>query len=239
MNAHPRYGQPPLDCGVFELDFTEYMHWMYLPIMIDEVGSDPYSEPLDVRLPPSLEFTTPLVEAAFSHELELGNRWRYAYLTARRGWATPGNPLNRPGFHADGHGTPDVNYVWTDRWPTDYVVGDVEAVTGTITSDHIASLDQFEHAARAARFGSGGLEIVHYPDSALLRLDAGVIHAAPEIPAPGGERSFLKVSFSNDRYDLLGNSHNHLFDYAWPMHSRQAVRNDPATAAGDSSHRKA
>ena len=72
-----------------------------------------------------------------------------------------------------------------------------------------------------------------YPDKTLMRLDPSVIHAAPEIPAPGGERSFFKVSFSNSRYNLRGNSRNYLLDYDWPMYDRAAVRNDPAHAGQD------
>jgi hypothetical protein len=51
------------------------------------------------------------------------------------------------------------------------------------------------------------------------------VHCAPVIPAPGGERRFLKVSFSTDRYNLRGNAHNHSIPYDWPMHNRQAARN--------------
>ena len=236
----PAVGVAPWSMGVHELDFTEYMHWMYLPVFIDESPAelDPFTEPFDLRIPPNLAFATDLVNMAYGHELVLGNRWRYVYLTARRGFATPGNPLNRPGWHLDGFGTPDVNYVWTDRFPTDFVVGDVSRVQDPITDDHELSMLQFEAIARVAarNLSTPGLpRIVHYDDGELLRLDSTVLHAAPEIPAPGGERSFLKISFSDDRYDLVGNAHNHLFDYDWPMHPRAAVRNDPASAGKDSS----
>lgn len=69
--------------------------------------------------------------------------------------------------------------------------------------------------------------IITYPDSTVLRLDPYVIHDTPLIPAPGGMRSFFKISVSTNRYDLVGNSHNYLFDYAWPMTDRAALRNQP------------
>ena len=207
------FGNPPESIGVFDLDFTEYMHYMYLPVQFAEFG-------WALRMPSNLAFAQDFVEDVISDEFARNGRnaWRYTYVTARRGFATPGNPLNRPGWHSDGFGTPDINYVWTDRYPTLFA----EQKFFDISDDHTESARQFEQQIAAG--------FVHtYPDKTLQRLDSSVIHAAPEIPAPGGERSFFKVSFSNDRYDLLGNSHNHLFEYDWPMHSRAQQRNDPAT----------
>jgi hypothetical protein len=209
------YGHAPETIGTYDLDFTEYMHFMYLPIVIP--GTDA------LRLPDRLAFATELIADAIMHEVQVHhNSWDYVYVTSRRGYATPGNPLNRPGWHADGFGTPDVNYVWTDRFPTLFAVQDF----GGISPDHVDSIAQFEAQIDPAKIRT-------YGDKELHRLDPFVIHAAPEIPAPGGERSFFKVSFSNDRYNLLGNSHNYLLDYDWPMFDRSAVRNDPAHASSD------
>lgn len=70
--------------------------------------------------------------------------------------------------------------------------------------------------------------LVTYGDRVLMRLDSSVIHKASEIPAPGGNRSSIKVSFSNERWNLSGNSHTYLFDYKWQMFGRAPIRNDPA-----------
>ena len=207
------YGIAPEQMGVYDLNFTEYMHYMYLPVWILGEG---------FQLPKRLAFAHDLIMDAWDSELARGNRWDYIYVTARRGFATPGNPLNRPGWHADGFGTPDVNYVWTDRFPTLFAEQEFEG----ITEDHVHSIAQFEYQIDPANIRT-------YPDKTLLRLDRRVIHTAPPIPEPGGERSFFKVSFSNDRYNLIGNSHNHLLDYDWPMVARGQVRNDPAGAGKD------
>jgi hypothetical protein len=74
---------------------------------------------------------------------------------------------------------------------------------------------------------------VTYGDRVLMRLDSSVIHTAPEIPAPGDNRSFIKVSFSNERWNLSGNSHNYLFEYEWQLFDRAPIRNDPARANAD------
>ena len=40
-------------------------------------------------------------------------------------------------------------------------------------------------------------------------------------------RTFIKVSFSDQKYNLKGNTHNYLFDYEWDMIDRSVSRNDP------------
>lgn len=206
------YGKPPEVIGHYALEsWREYMHYMYLPVVMPERPG--------LRVPERLGFAADMIQDVIDME---SGRFTYAYVTARRGYATPGNPLNRPGWHSDGFGTDDINYVWTDRYPTDFAVQPFS----DIGADHEESIRQFE------------LQIIphlirHYPDRELLRLDASVIHAAPDIPAPGGERSFFKVSLSDSRYNLAGNSHNYLFDYDWHMFDRTEIRNDPARKGRD------
>ncbi|AXC36304.1 hypothetical protein SEA_FORK_78 [Microbacterium phage Fork] len=212
-----KYGNAPELHGIWDLEFEQYMHYMYLPIAIPD---DPQ---FDFTLPPELEFARELIEHAWNTEInEHDNLWTHVYVTARRGFATPGNPLNRPGWHSDGFGTPDINYVWTDRYPTLFAIGDF----GEISDDHLESTRQFEERA-------AGLYQSTHADKTLMRLDPSVIHTAPPIPAPGGERSFFKVSFSNTRYNLKGNAHNYMLNYDWPMYDRATVRNDPSRAQDD------
>lgn len=215
-----KYGNAPELHGIWDLEFEQYMHYMYLPIAVPE---DPR---FDFAIPPELEFARELIDCAhYTEVVDHKNVWQYVYVTARRGFATPGNPLNRPGWHSDGFGTPDINYVWTDRYPTEFAIGDF----GTISEDHIKSTEQFTH--RATWWPT--VRIRTYEDKTLMRLDPSVIHTAPPIPAPGGERSFFKVSFSNTRYNLKGNAHNYMLNYDWPMYDRAAVRNDPSRAQDD------
>lgn len=216
-----QYGLPPEEIGVFHLDWHEYMHYMYLPVRM--ATGDP------IRLPQRLEFLREMIDAAIDRELDIFRKGgpmprRYVYVTARRGYATPGNPLNRPGWHSDGFGTTDVNYVWTDAFPTVFAVGDFHG----ISTDHVKSIAQFEDQVHDPL-----IKWETAPLNTLLRLTPAMIHCAPQIPSPGGERGFVKISFSDDRYNLLGNSHNHLFDYEWEMHDRAELRNDPNYAGGD------
>lgn len=221
------YGEAPIDLGDFQPlpEWHEFMHYLYLPVRLpaDEGGGVP-----DVVLPPRLEFLREAVEVALYDARTTTEHLDdpYIYVTARRGFATPGNPLNRPGWHCDDFGGTDLNYIWTDRWPTRFLT----APDGlTIPEDDAASMETFEALAWQA-------ENTHAPSlwfednwatGRLLRLSPYVIHDTPIIPEPGGMRSFFKVSVSTHRYNLLGNSHNHLLAYDWPLYDRAVVRNQP------------
>lgn len=215
------YGQAPKDMGIVEIyNWEEYMHYMYLPVAMPICY-------YDVRIPRNLSFARSIVYRCmedYSNNIDTLSD-KYVYLTTRRGWASPGNPLNRPGWHADGFGGNDVNYVWTDNFPTLFALQSFEG----IDPDHTKSIDQFTEQIAFDK-------VVTYPDKTLLRIDPYVVHHVPmDIPAPGGNRSFLKVSISKDRYDLKGNAHNWEFAYDWVMYDRTVVRNDPARHHSDSS----
>lgn len=223
-----RYGAAPEMWSVFEPDWDEYMHYMYLPVVLGAGG---------IKLPPALKFLEPLIIEVMNREgmnevirgydpEYVGAPYKYVYVSARRGFATPGNPLNRPGWHSDGFGTDDVNYIWTDRYPTVFAIQEFT----DISDDHVESVKQFEAQIWANRRND---TTITYPDKMVLRLTPAVVHAAPEIPEPGGERGFFKISFSNSQFNLKGNSHNYLIDYNWEMWDRSEVRNHPSYAGGD------
>lgn len=67
---------------------------------------------------------------------------------------------------------------------------------------------------------------ITYPSKSLLRLSQTVIHKVAENQA-SGMRTFVKVSISKDKYDLVGNSKNYLLDYNWEMRERKEKRNIP------------
>lgn len=224
------YGEPPEEIVSLDLDWHEYMHYLYLPVVMPGTPG--------VRLPDRLRFLREIVYEALRRENHVGafTEDRYVYVTARHGYASPGNPLNRPGWHCDGFGTEDVNYIWTDRFPTRFATGDF----GVVSEDHVLSAKHFDALCGAAigyggvfAYHAGTIEINEAEPNTLYRLDPFVVHSTPIIPAPGGERSFLKISFSRDKYNLRGNSHNHLFGYEWHMWDRAEIRNDPAYAGGD------
>lgn len=238
--ASENYGDAPVDLGEIRFPaFQELMHYLYLPVRLPahELGLDAPDGSLQwPRIPDRLKFLEPAVWKAFENAYH--TTWGehrlndpYIYLSARRGFASPGNPLNRPGWHTDDFGGHDLNYVWSDAYPTRFLLSDDPL---EISTDDHESMHQMEtHAKYACHhphrhvWEDCSLRIEDGKPNHMYRIDPLVIHDTPLIPAPGGMRSFFKISVSAHRYNLVGNSHNHLFDYDWPMVEREVLRNQP------------
>lgn len=197
--------------GEFDIELPEMMYYLYLPVQMAHFGA--------IKMPSNLGRCLGMVQAA-RHQTP--KEFEFIYISARKGWASPDNPLNRPGWHADGFGTDDLNYVWWSGPGTRFAI---QRFTD-ISDDHVVSLRQFEQQAQP-------LHVVTLKERNLYRLDASIVHATPLIAAPGCMRQFVKISLSNHRYNLKDNSHNYLFDYDWTMIDRETIRNDPAGAGKD------
>jgi hypothetical protein len=206
------YGKPPKALGRFDFDLPEVMYYLYLPVRMAGRMSA-------LRLPPNLERVRQLIH----HAQNFADRdYKYVYISARKGWATPDNPLNRPGWHCDGFGTDDLNFVWWVGASTRFAIQHFD----NISDDHVESLRQFEEQVDERSVFSGMVQT-------LYKLDPAVVHATPIILPPGGMRQYVKISFSDHRYNLADNSHNYLFDYEWSLSPREIVRNDTHTAQKD------
>lgn len=216
------YGKTPTIVDSFaDVEFTEFMHYQYLPVYIPGAMNHVESR---FAIPKRLKFLDSLLYEATSHWVETyyTDTDPHVYLTARHGFATPGNPLNRPGWHCDGFGTDDINYIWWDGPGTHFAIQGFDE----ISDDHFVSLDQFDEQVNPD-------SITEFPGRQLLCLDPYVVHSTPKIEPPGCMRSFVKVSISKYKYNLLGNSHNYMLDYNWEMYPRDILRNDPTKAGRD------
>lgn len=209
-----KYGNLPADLGPLRVVLPEVMYYLYLPVKL--VGAE------DVTIPRQLFPIIGLLDRIrddLGHEMWISNN---IYVTAKKMFVSPTVTANRPGWHADGFGTNDLNYVWYDCLPTLF-----NNSTFTITEgDHVKSLREFEDQALPKNN-------VVYPSGHLLRLDSSVVHAV----APAEEqmmRTFIKVSVSPDPYNLKDNSINHQLEYNWQQYDRAVVRNDPNHAQRDS-----
>lgn len=197
------YGRAPIFAGKCDIHLSEQMHYLYLPIVMGGNHGD-------ARVPRNLMSVGPMIQQAQSL---VGCAHEFIYLSAVRGIASPGNSLNRPGWHCDGFGTNDINAVWWRGQGTRFAIQEFE----NISDDDQASLTQFDSQV-VDRF------VTTYGEGHVYILDPYVVHAVPLIEAVC-ERQFVKLSFSNERYNLDGNSHNYLFNYTWPMVMRHASRN--------------
>jgi len=200
------YGAAPDIVGEVCIPDCDLTYVLYMPVRLADY------EP--VVIPRHLEGYRVLVEDALDYEGEAADG-KFVYLTVKRLWVEPGCVGGRPGWHTDGFGTADVNFIWTDADPTEFCVQPFD-----LSDDHEISMRQMEEQARAENFRT-------YGEINLLRLDARHVHRCPVNPKPG-YRTFARVSISADRYDMIGNAHNYDLDYNWIMHPRGSVRNDVA-----------
>ena len=205
-----KYGQLPKALGLFEVECKEMMFYQYLPIKMPNETQPIYE--------PRLNCFDKLIGAIccdFIGEFSL-NKYvdSYVYLTAKFLYQLPNCSFNRTGYHSDGFLTDDINYVWCDKNPTVF-----NNSAFCLTLDDILSIPQMEQQSQKDKE-------VTYPENSLLRLDQFNIHKVADIQEPG-MRTFLKVSFSRDKYDLIGNSHNYLLSYEWEMKERKVERNMP------------
>jgi len=198
------YGIAPEVVGEFVTPDCDLMFVLYMPVRL--AGQS------DITIPRHVEGYRDLVEAALAHEGAAADG-RFVYLTVKRLWVEPGCVGGRPGWHTDGFGTTDVNYIWADCDPTEFCIQPF-----TLSDDHEISMRQMEEQALPENIRT-------YQPCDILRLDARHVHRCPVNPKPG-YRTFARVSISDDRYDLIGNAHNYDLDYNWIMHPRGSVRND-------------
>jgi hypothetical protein len=200
-------GGLPRDMGIIECDEAEMMFVQYLPIQIPGKG---------IRIPDNLLCFKPLINRAMCDAAETRFIFDpYIYITAKHLYVTPENLGNRPGWHIDGFGTDDLNYIWYDGAPENST--EFCNQTFDISEDeHQSMLDMSAQADEG--------NVVTYSPKSLLRLDNQIVHRT-STRAVAGYRTFVKISVSDQIYNLKGNAHNYLFDYKWDMVARDEERN--------------
>jgi hypothetical protein len=202
--THLYGGSPDVICSL-ELQPSEFCYVQYLPIkMVEHPGS--------IRIPQGLHWVAELLLKV--HNIESFYN-RYVYLTVKHFYVETASAANREGWHSDGFMSNDVNYIWYSDMPTQFCNQEFK-----LTHDHSLSIIEMNDQADPAN-------IVTYPNNTLLRMDERVIHRVNHDCTFKGVRTFIKVSFSDQKYNLKGNTHNYLFDYEWDMIDRSVNRNDP------------
>jgi hypothetical protein len=205
-----KHGDPPISLGVISLDVQEMMFYQYLPIKLNSGIEIKREERLGV-----FDQLIGKVCCDFIAEFGLDQFVKsYVYITAKNMFQSGDNSYNRLGFHTDGFMSADINYIWSNASPT------IFSGTGFKLTQHdeLSLLEMQEQEKESDRYS--------FDNCAVLRLDEYVVHAVQPIIDPG-YRCFVKISFSPDRYNLIGNSKNYLLDYDWEMYSRQKNRNIP------------
>lgn len=208
-----KYGKLPVVIAtVPTVDCTEFMFYQYLPVKLAGVPG------IQTGMEPRLKCFEDLVGTACCDYVALMGLDAFVashvYITAKHGYESPTALQNRPGWHADGFLSDDINYVWSDKTPT--VFNDSQF---DLTLHDSISLGEMEAQAKHENDKT-------YDIGALLRIDQFVVHKVGT-PAKAGNRTFLKISMSVDKYDLKGNSKNYALNYDWPVRERALSRNVP------------
>lgn len=193
---------------------TEVAYCLYMPVSIP--GSPNIQ--LNHVERPDLAFALPMLHKIRDIEKELFTD-RYAYLTVKRMFVSPQVTANRPGWHSDGFGTTDINYIWYDCLPTILSAGEFN-----VDEDHNISLVQF--AEQAERQMSYQVNV-----DTLIRLTPEHIHRV-QLADKQMMRTFVKVSLSENQFNLSDNSTNPAIK-AWKTYPREIVRNSPHAAQKD------
>lgn len=203
-----KVGKAPVNLGYVDLNPTEMMFWQYCPIKRINVDTD--------HVPCNLEQFNPLLDLVLE---DIGiSKWNasYIYMTVKTLWVSGDYIGNRPGWHTDGFGTEDLNYIWYDRAPTEFILGEFE-----VSDDCDGSIvDMTRIGMSTGR--------TFYPNKHLLKLDQRVVHRCPTDFEPG-MRSFVKISVSKDEYNLEGNSINPHFGEIFSKKPRNLERNHPSS----------
>ena len=205
-----RYGELPKELGIFEVEAKEMMFYQYLPVKMPNETQPIYEERLKC-----FDALVGAICCDYIGEFGLDNYVNsYVYLTAKHLYQMPNCSFNRTGWHSDGFLTDDINYIWCDKYPTIF-----NKTAFDLPMDDLLSMEEMEKQAMP-------FHDVTYKENQLLRLNQFNIHKVAPI-TKGGMRTFLKVSISKDKYDLIGNSHNYLLNYDWEMKPRKEARNIP------------
>lgn len=208
------YGKAPLLISYFyNQNDIEMLYYQYLPIKMKDSRK--------VYLPEQLEKYRPLIDDAIKDYINRDGKLldTYVYLTAKCIYTLPNQSINREGWHSDGFMSEDINYIWSDYLPTEYVLCSADY----IEQDHEIAMKQFDLIGSSISSD----DKYHCEPNVLYRLDDTVIHRPQVNKGAPILRQFIKISFSKDKYNLKGNSHNYLIDYVWDMKKRDTNRNHP------------
>ena len=192
--------------------YVEDCYILFLPIQIDG----------KYALPKNLQYCEPLIKAAIA---DYRDPYRYVYLSIDSRFCPQDSYHKRPGWHVDGFKTTDENYCWVNLMPTEYL--DLKIDFRPMNMSHEKSMEMFSDMA-THNFN----EIKEIAEEVLYKMD-GCIHRTPLI-RKSCHRTFIKISFSNYKYNLKGNAINYLLDYNWEYFDRKSTRNCPIYKNHDS-----
>lgn len=195
MRINSKY---PKSIGVFNLNPEEFCYTVYMPIKVKHQYS----------IPDYLEWVTPLLDNVQPKD----HTFTYWYFTVKYMWVDGYG--NRPGWHIDGFGSDDINYIWSDCNPTEFCVQEFY-----LSDDHKFSLYEMEEQAQEEN-------TIRSCSSEFVRLDNTIVHRCVATQKPM-LRAFVKISCSDNFYNLKGNARNPNLPIGEEYVEREWERNHP------------
>lgn len=148
-------------------------------------------------------------------------RNHHVYISAKNLFQKKGSSFNRMGWHCDGFMSNDVTYIWSDKNPTVFNFSEFK-----LSQDHSLSMREMQEQADEKNN-------MCYDNFTLVRINQYNVHKVADV-LEDGLRTFIKISFSLDKFDLKGNAINYDLDYKWDFKPRATERNTPQSMVSSS-----
>lgn len=205
-----RYGQLPKVVDYIEIQSKEML--FYQDMLIKPIGQTECA--IEKRLMIYHEIIASAIDDFIDKFGIAEYRNHYVYVSAKNLFQSKGCSYNRMGWHCDGFMTNDTTYIWSDKFPTIFNFSEFR-----LTQDHEKSMIEMQEQADEKNN-------MMYDNYTLVRINQFNVHRVADV-TENGMRAFVKVSFSKDKYDLIGNAINYDLDYNWEMKPRNITRNVP------------
>lgn len=162
------------------------------------------------------EVITMAVSHQHTHNPEVSDF--YAYLTVDQKPVLSGKSQRKAGLHVDGYQGARISpKVASDR---SYICASCLPPVIHNQSFPIEDMDDSkENVFHAFDRMAHPSSLIVAPALNLVFMDCYTVHGV-QVADKDMSRTFFRLSYSVRQYDRLGNSHNHLFDYNWPMFDR-------------------
>lgn len=205
-----RYGQLPKVVDYIEIQSKEML--FYQDMLIKPIGQTECA--IEKRLMIYHEIIASAIDDFIDKFGIAEYRNHHVYISAKNLFQSKGCSYNRMGWHCDGFMTNDITYIWSDKFPTIFNFSEFR-----LTQDHEKSMIEMQEQADQKNN-------MMYDNYTLVRINQFNVHRVADV-TENGMRAFVKVSFSKDKYDLIGNAINYDLDYNWNFKPRNITRNVP------------
>jgi hypothetical protein len=165
----------------------------------------------------------------------------YANLCIDQRPVLPNNYQRRPGWHADSFITKsthlqynnnsfsppmDTVYLAYDCLATEFNKSIFSFSKDVDNHSNDAVLQHFDKMAKPKN-------VITFPPYTILKMDPRSVHRVQMNNSTRTiDRTFIKLTFTTEIFNRLGNDHNYLFNYNWPLFQRTMERNNSSLFNG-------